>query len=114
MKGITTVNDLLAMGADPAALTVYGKPLTSQQKGWRKATKRADMKTYPAWPCVVELPPSTNNLFLTRGRKRVKSPNYRAWISRVLNVMRPYAQPVTYPDAAPGDPLPVPTMRLFS
>lgn len=98
MKGVSSVDDLLAMGADHEALTVDGKPLTSQQRGGKKgAPKLATVRTYPAWPCVVELPPSTNNLFINRGRKRVKSPNYRKWISRVLNTMRPYAQPVTYP-----------------
>lgn len=34
----------------------------------------------PAGPVELTLPPSTNNLFLTAGRRRVKTPEYRAWI----------------------------------
>jgi crossover junction endodeoxyribonuclease RusA len=29
---------------------------------------------------LLPAPPSTNNLFLTRGRRRVRSPRYRAWL----------------------------------
>lgn len=47
----------------------------------------------------IEIPPSVNNLFINRGRKRVKSPKYRAWIERNamslgLQLSKPTAFPV--------------------
>lgn len=94
MKGIS-ITDLLAMGADPDALTVDGVPLA---KGKKKPGKRPTVREYPAWPCVVELPPSTNHLYPGRMR-RFKSKEYKAWIERVLPVLRGHAQPLTYPVA---------------
>lgn len=44
---------------------------------------------------TVPQPPSTNNLFLTVGKRRVKTPEYRAWILRALPLfatMRPVTE----------------------
>lgn len=62
----------------------------------------------------LPIPPSTNNLFVTRGRKRVISPAYRAWRTEAglrLNVQRPQshaksrrlAVAIHVPDTVRGD-----------
>lgn len=50
----------------------------------RKCLELAGVPPAPAGrlPYVVlPVPPSTNNLFLSVGRRRVKTPQYRAWIA---------------------------------
>ncbi len=36
----------------------------------------------------ITIPPSTNNLFATRGRKRVKTSEYRDWIAGALPILQ--------------------------
>lgn len=48
--------------------------------------------------CVrFSLPPSTNNLFISHGRKRVKSPKYRRWISDNEDVAGTMPKPASFP-----------------
>lgn len=42
-------------------------------------------------------PPTVNNLFLTAGRKRVKTPEYRAWIDRNKAEAGRMSRPVSFP-----------------
>lgn len=36
----------------------------------------------------LPIPPSTNNLFFTKGRKRIKTQEYRDWTERALPILR--------------------------
>jgi Holliday junction resolvase RusA-like endonuclease len=47
----------------------------------------------------VALPPSTNNLFATAGRRRVKSGEYRKWLSATQADVCRLRAPVRYPVA---------------
>lgn len=44
-------------------------------------------------------PPSTNNLFLTSGRKRVQTPEYRAWLAQVVPELSKLERPAVFPVA---------------
>jgi hypothetical protein len=44
-----------------------------------------------------DMAPSTNNLFITSGRRRVKSPDYRAWIEANTAEAKRLAKPSKYP-----------------
>jgi Holliday junction resolvase RusA-like endonuclease len=39
------------------------------------------------WACTLPLPPTTNNLFINRGKGRVKSPEYRTWQARAATIL---------------------------
>lgn len=41
---------------------------------------------------TLPIPPSTNHLFFTKGRRRIKSAEYRAWTSEVLPILRRLAR----------------------
>lgn len=46
----------------------------------------------------IEVPPSVNNLFLNRGKFRVKSPKYRAWLERnAMSLGLQLRKPTTFP-----------------
>ena len=42
---------------------------------------------------TVPVPPSTNNLFLSMGRKRVKTPEYRSWLQVAILSFRQLSKP---------------------
>lgn len=46
---------------------------------------------------TVPIGPSTNNLFVSRGSKRVKSPEYRKWLELVLPQLAFLNSPAAYP-----------------
>lgn len=46
---------------------------------------------------TVPQPPSTNNLFITRGKYRVTSPAYRAWQEQAIPLLAFLKSPVAYP-----------------
>ena len=57
----------------------------------RAAVPKVDRVTVPA-------PPSTNNLYLNaKGKGRVKSPEYRAWIDATAGLWAELASPESYP-----------------
>lgn len=72
---------------------------------------------YPAgaaqgFTVTLPLPPSANNLFLTRGNRRARSPEYNAWIEaarwtlhceKLQPVTGPYAFLLALPYLMPGD-----------
>jgi hypothetical protein len=71
---------------------------------WLKTAKRAGLvtETRVAGLCQVAdnvpLPPSTNNLFLTtKTGKRVKTPQYRAWIEAATPILGLMAPPPRVP-----------------
>lgn len=93
----------------PAAarrLGVIVGPLMKQRRGYDKSVRVARVKLPPGVtapltgtaPWVrLSPPPSTNNLYATVGRKRVKSSRYVAWIERELprlRELRPALPPV--------------------
>lgn len=45
----------------------------------------------------LPLPPSTNHLFLTRGRRRVKTPAYRTWLALAVPQLRVLQRPERFP-----------------
>lgn len=45
----------------------------------------------------LTMPPSTNNLFLSRGKKRIKTPEYRAWIDENIAAATKLKPPTKYP-----------------
>lgn len=54
--------------------------------------KGGHMTTVP-----VPVPPSTNNLFLSMGRKRVKTPEYRSWLEVAILSFRQLSKPERFP-----------------
>jgi len=64
------------------------------------ATRKPPAKSAPSEPVKVvrlDMPPSTNNLFLSRGRKRIKTPEYRQWIKDNEGEARRLTPPAKYP-----------------
>lgn len=59
--------------------------------------------TPPAGPpgfdltATVPVPPSTNNLFVTIGRRRFKSPAYRAWLAVAVPLLARLRRPEVFP-----------------
>lgn len=45
----------------------------------------------------VPLPPSVNHLFVTRGRRRFKSPEYRAWLAAAVPLLAALVRPERLP-----------------
>lgn len=46
---------------------------------------------------TVPVPPSVNNLFLTVGRKRVKTPEYREWLEQSVPALARLRKPERFP-----------------
>lgn len=59
---------------------------------------KRDTSTQDSKSATLTLPPSTNGLFLSAGRRRVKTPEYRDWITentwKVAAMEKPTAFPV--------------------
>lgn len=47
--------------------------------------------------CILPFPPSTNNLFLNVGKRRVRTKRYDAWRVAAAEILKPVAQPFTGP-----------------
>lgn len=45
----------------------------------------------------LPMPPSTNNLFITCGKRRIKSPEYKAWLVKVVPMLRKLKRPAAFP-----------------
>ena len=56
----------------------------------------ADRKPPPLY-VTVPVPPSTNNLFVTVGRRRVKSREYREWMVDAVPEMMKLGPPMSFP-----------------
>jgi hypothetical protein len=79
----------------------------SMDKRWEKVAREKGLVVEDAArrppqldrPPVVRFdkPPTTNNLFLSAGRKRVKTPEYRAWIERNKGEAARLAPPSKFP-----------------
>lgn len=67
----------------------------------RKCLELAGVKPAAGTALYAELPlpPSVNNLFVTRGNRRFKSPEYRAWLADAVPKLRALKPPATLPAA---------------
>lgn len=70
-------------------------PKKTKGKGVKVAT--AARKPGTDLEAELPLPPSVNNLFITRGNRRVKSPGYRTWLSLVAPILRRLISPNRFP-----------------
>lgn len=63
-------------------MSVHNGTLTAPDEGG-SLSQATPPQTEPVWRFALPYPPSTNNLYLTAGRRRVKSPEARAYAEHV-------------------------------
>jgi crossover junction endodeoxyribonuclease RusA len=91
-----------------------GRISTGASTGRAKSEGHSPTPPDPFKQVVVELPPppSSNNLFLSRGRRRVRTPRYRAWqeaagwqllVQRPGRITGPWQADITLPSGVRGD-----------
>ena len=76
-------------------------PRNKLTKDLEKIARQNGLLGETSTPCNTSarltLPPSTNNLFITVKRRRVKSPQYRAWIEENRGEAGRLATPTAFP-----------------